>query len=111
MIVTNPVSKTTVSRVRAALRRTLKKAASLQHEQVLNIFLTRDDVTIRDAKTLLSQAGHSVPLAKVSRTMKMLCSIGLLMTRRYGDQTWYQLVPLDRGDVRMVYAHGFASES
>jgi Fe2+ or Zn2+ uptake regulation protein len=95
-----------VSRVQIVLCRTRKKASNLQREHILNIFLTRDSVTIREAETLLSQAGHTVSLGTVSRMMKMLCSIGFLMTSQYGEETWYQLVPLDRRAARMVYARG-----
>jgi hypothetical protein len=98
--------KAMVSRVQIVLCRTRKKASNLQREHILNIFLTRDSVTIREAEILLSQAGHTVSLGTVSRMMKMLCSIGFLMTRQYGEETWYQLVPLDRRAARMVYARG-----
>jgi hypothetical protein len=98
--------KAMVSRVQIVLCRTRKEASNLQREHILNIFLTRDSVTIREAETLLSQARHSVSLGTVSRMMKMLCSIGFLMTRQYGEETWYQLVPLDGRAARMVYARG-----
>ena len=100
------LSKAMVSRVQVVLCRTRKKASNLQREHILNIFLTRDSVTIREAEILLSQAGQTVSLGTVSRMMKMLCSIGFLMTRQYGEETWYQLVPLDRRAARMVYARG-----
>ena len=98
--------KVMISRVQTALCRARTKATNLHRQQVLKIFLTKDAVTIHEAHTLLSQADQTVSLGMVCRTMKLLCSIGFLMPTRYGEQTWYQLVPMGHQDARMVTARG-----